>query len=76
MSTVFSFRVPRELKKKMDKFKGKVKWSKEIREFIERRLEELAREEALEKVDKIIEKLPTLEKGTVSKLVREDRDSH
>ncbi len=76
MSTVFSIRVPGELKRKMDKFKGKVKWSRGIKEFIEKRLREIAKEEALKEVDKIIEKLPTLEKGIVGKLVRGDRDSH
>jgi len=76
LSEIISVRIPKELKRKLDLFRDRVKWSKEIRAFLEKRVEELLRENAVESANKIIEKLPQIPKGTAVKYVREDRDSH
>jgi len=76
LSVTVSFRIPRELKERMDVFKGEVNWSDEVRKFVEAKVAELEKKRLLEKIDKILEDLPELPQGTVVKLLREDRDSH
>ena len=76
MSVVISVRVPKKLKEEMDRLSGKVNWSEEIRRFLERRVEELRRRQALEKVRKMLMERPESPPGTAAALVREDRDSH
>ena len=76
MSVVISVRIPRKLKEKMDSLRDIVNWSEEIRKFLEARVEELYRRKVLNEVRKVIEQLPGLPKGTASRYVREDRDSH
>ena len=75
-STVISIRVPSHIKKEMDRLKGEINWSEEIREFIKQKIEEHKRKEALKKLVKVIEELPKTPKGYGAKLVRDDRDSH
>jgi len=76
MSVVISIRIPRKLKEKMDRFRDLVNWSEEIRRFLESRVEELRRAKVLMEVRRIIEKLPEVPRGTVTRYVREDRDSN
>ena len=76
MSVTVSFRIPRELKRKMDELRGIINWSEEVRRFIERRIREYEQMKAIEELESIIRALPTLPRGTVVKFVREDRDSH
>jgi len=76
MGSIICVRVPSQLKKKMETLKDRVKWSKEIRKFIEEKVKELWREKVLEEIDEVIERLPEVPKGTVTKYVREDRDSN
>ncbi|RLI08192.1 CopG family transcriptional regulator [Candidatus Bathyarchaeota archaeon] len=78
MSEIISIRIPKELKRKMDVLRKKVKWSEEIRRFLEQRVNELWREKVLEEIDRVIDglNLPELPAGTVARIVREDRDSH
>ncbi|WP_054852991.1 hypothetical protein [Vulcanisaeta distributa] len=75
-SVVITVRVPKELKEIMDKYSGIINWSEEIRNFIIRRITEIRQEEALNRLNSIIEKLPELPTGSIMSLVREDRDSH
>ena len=75
-SVVITVRIPRELKEAMDMYSAKVNWSEEIRNFIMRRITELKQEEALNKLNSIIDRLPESPPGSVTSLVREDRDSH
>ena len=75
MSVVISIRIPRRLKEKMDSL-GDVNWSEEVRRFLEKRVEELRRRKVLEEVRRVIEQLPEAPRGTVTRYVREDRDSH
>lgn len=74
MGDVISIRIPPRLKEKMEALKDRVKWSKEIKKFIEKKVKELWREKVLEEIDKVIEQLPEVPKGTATKYVREDRD--
>ncbi|MCI4436184.1 MAG: CopG family transcriptional regulator, partial [Ignisphaera sp.] len=39
--SVICIRIPKELKEEMDKLRGVVNWSEEIRRFIEKRIEEI-----------------------------------
>jgi len=69
-----SFRVPKELKKRMDKFKD-INWSEEVRRFLEQRVRELEQLRAIEELERIIEKIPKVPSGKAVEYVREDRDS-
>ena len=75
MSVTVSFRVPRELKERMDRLRGVVSWSEEVRRFLERRVRELEHELALRRLDEAIKQLPPAPRGTAARYVREDRDS-
>ena len=74
--SVVSVKVPREVKERMERTKDRVDWPEEIRRSIIRKLEELEREQTIVEVDRMLSKLPVQAKGTVSRLVREDRDVH
>ena len=50
MSEVVSFKVSREVKEKMRKYRALVNWSEELRRFVEEKLRELEAGEALEEV--------------------------
>jgi metal-responsive CopG/Arc/MetJ family transcriptional regulator len=76
VGSVVSIRVPPEIKHEMDKLKGEVNWSAEIREFIKKKIEEYKKKKALQEVVAYIQTLPEAPKGTAQKLVREDRDSN
>ncbi len=76
MSVTVSFRIPREVKKKMDELRGTINWSEEIRRFIERRIMEIEQVKALNELEKLVESLPVSPRGIAVKYVREDRDSH
>jgi len=74
--SVICIDVPKELKERMDKLRGVVNWSEEIRRFIEKRIEEIEQEHALKEFEEIIKTIPRLPPEEVTKLVREDRDNH
>jgi len=74
--SVVSVKVSKEIKEKMEKTRDRVDWPEEIRRAILRKLEELEREQTIGEVDKMLAELPVQPKGTVSRLVREDRDAH
>ncbi|RLF04931.1 MAG: CopG family transcriptional regulator [Thermoprotei archaeon] len=76
MSLTISFRIPRELKRKMDSLRGKVNWSEELRKFLEQKIRELEQDEAIEELEALIKRIPTIPEGTAAKYVREDRDSY
>ncbi|WP_456422171.1 type II toxin-antitoxin system VapB family antitoxin [Thermococcus sp.] len=73
-SAVVSIRIPPELRREMKKYD--INWSREIREFIRKRIEEEEKKRALLEVIQLVGSLPGVPKGTAKKLVREDRDSH
>ena len=71
-----SFKLPEELKEKMKKYKDQIEWSKELREYVARKIKEIESKNRLEEVHKIIEKTSSTPEGTAKKTVREDRESH
>lgn len=71
-----SFKLPEELKEKMKKYKDQVEWSKELREYVKRKIGEIESKNRLEEVHQILEKTSSVPEGTARKTVREDRDSH
>ena len=73
---VISIRVPPEIKREMDRLRGEVNWSEEIRKFIKSKIEEYKRRRVLKEVVAYIQTLPTAPRGTAERLLREDRDSH
>jgi len=60
---VISIRVPEELKREMDKLRGEVNWSEEIRKFIKRRIEEYRKKEIFDELVEYIKTLPEAPKG-------------
>ena len=75
MGTVISIRVPEELKREMDRLRGEVNWSKEIKEFIKRRIEEYRKKKVFDELVEYIKTLPEAPNGVARELVRESRDS-
>ncbi|MCG3223782.1 MAG: hypothetical protein H7647_04905 [Candidatus Heimdallarchaeota archaeon] len=71
-----SFKLPEELRERMKKYKDQVEWSKELREYIKRKVRELESKNKLEEVHQILKKTSSVPEGTAVKTVREDRDSH
>ena len=74
---VVSFKVSKDVKERMDRFRDKVNWSEELRRFVEERLRELEAEENLRSVIKELKKARwSIPKGFSISSVREDRDSY
>jgi|YelNatPaOPRAMG01_1025707.scaffolds.fasta_scaffold00628_24 predicted DNA-binding protein len=73
---IISIRIPDELKKKMKSLKEVVNWSEEIRNFIDRRVKEIEQRKAVEELEALIQKLPRMPRGSITRYVREDRDSN
>mgnify|MGYP005629574037 CR=1 FL=1 len=71
-----SFRIPKKLKKEMDRLRGLVNWSEEIRRFIERRVRELEQLRVIEELECMIESIKVMPKGTAVKYVREDHGNY
>ena len=74
--SVVSVKVSEEIKRDMEKRKERINWSEEIRQFISSKIEEDRRRENLNKAEKLLQSSHRLPKGTATRLVREDRDSH
>jgi hypothetical protein len=74
--SVVSVKVPPSVKVDMQRVKGSVKWSEEIRNFILDKLEEEKRKENIEKAEETLGKIRRLSEGSTARFVREDRDSH
>jgi hypothetical protein len=76
VSTVLSIRISKDVKRRMDKLRDVVDWNDEIKRFLEARVDELYRRKIIEEVRGVVELLPEMPRGSVTKYVREDRDSH
>lgn len=72
--TVVSFRVPRELKKRMRRVNEN--WSRDVRRLIEQIVKRQDRERVIDEIVSSFEGRRTIKAGTAARLVREDRDSH
>ena len=74
MSEVVSFKVRREVKRKMELYRGRVNWAEELRRFVEERIREL---EALDNFERVVSELRSaswsVPKGFSRESVREDR---
>lgn len=76
MSVVVSFKVRREVKELMDRFKDRINWSEELRRFVEEKVRELLARENFENVMRALSEAGWgVPKGFSSSSVREDRDS-
>ncbi|MGQ9641635.1 MAG: CopG family transcriptional regulator [Candidatus Bathycorpusculaceae bacterium] len=60
----------------MRELKDLVNWPDEIRKFIIKKIEEFERIENIRKVENTLKDLPMQPKGSISRLVRENRESH
>ena len=75
MSDVVTFKVSRELKERMKRFKDRVNWSAELRKFVENKLKELEAEQRLELVAEELKRGGwSVPKGFSSRSVRGDRE--
>ncbi|RLG52534.1 MAG: CopG family transcriptional regulator [Thermoproteota archaeon] len=74
--SVVTLKVPVEVKEKMRKLRDRVNWSRELREYIIKRIREIEAEEALKEATRMIEKTRGVPEGFSAESVREDRDSH
>ncbi|MGC9169674.1 MAG: CopG family transcriptional regulator [Thermoproteus sp.] len=73
---VVSFKVRREVKEKMARYKDRVNWAEELRKFVEERIRQLEAEENMERVLRELEAIPVeAPRGFSASSVREDRDS-
>jgi hypothetical protein len=53
-----------------------IDWRKEIIAFIEERIEMYRKQKVLQEIVEVLKQLPETPRGTVARLVREDRDSY
>ena len=67
-----SFRIPKELKKRMKEMN--INWSEEIRSFIEEKVREHRRKVKLKEIDEMLRDVRT--RKSAARYVREDRDSN
>ena len=75
--SVVSFKVRKNVKERMEKYKDRVNWAEELRRFVEMRLREIEAEENIKRIVEELEKLPIeTPNGFSSASVREDRDSN
>ena len=70
MSTTFTIRIPRELKKKMEE--NPAEWSQEIRDFLEERVKQMELLKTIQDVELRAEKRKTAADSVI--LIREDRE--
>ena len=76
MSGVVSIRVSDELRGEMDRFRDRICWNDELREYISKRLEHKRKTETFDRITAEIAKQPGVPAGFAARMVREDRDSH
>lgn len=60
----------------MDSLRKHVKWSEELRKFVENRIRAYEQQAAIEELEEIIRRVPPSPKGTAIKYLREDCDSY
>jgi len=75
MGKVVAVKVSDKLKEEMNRLRDKVKWSEELRRFIEERIREEEAKDNLREVIELVRSSKEVPKGFTSSSVREDRDS-
>ena len=74
--SVFSVKLRREIKEKMDRYRDRVNWAEEVRRFIETRIRELEADDNIRNVVNMLSQLPIESpRGSSVTSIREDRDS-
>jgi hypothetical protein len=76
MNQVISIRVPEETRSEMKKLRRFINWNQEIRDFIQKRVDDKKKDDVLASVTECLKKNPALPSGSAAQLVRADRDSH
>lgn len=76
MNQVISIRVTEETRNEMKKLHRFINWNQEIRDFIQKRLDDKKKDDVLASVTECLKKNPAVPSGTAAHLVRTDRDSH
>ncbi len=72
MSVVFSVRIPRELKERMERLR--VNWGEEVRKFLEKRVEEEEMRELMRRLREYREKMRGRSLTPSETLIREERE--
>ena len=75
LSSVISFKVPKEIKEKAKKLKRYVNWSQELRDYFIRRVQEVEREVNMRIIIDELKKTEGVPRGSAVASVRENRDS-
>jgi len=76
MSEVVSFKVRKDIKERMNRFRDRINWSEELRRFVEAKIRELEAQSNYDDVMKRLKKASwSVPKGYSVRAVREDRDS-
>jgi len=75
--SVFSVRLRKNVKEKMEKYKDRVDWAEEVRRFIGEKLRTLKAESNIRNILEELSKIPieSPKRSSVASL-REDRESH
>ena len=76
MNQVISIRVPEQMRSEMKKLRRVINWNQEIRNFIQKRVDDKKKDDVLASVTELLKKNPGLPSGSAVQLVRTDRDSH
>jgi hypothetical protein len=76
MNQVISIRVPEETRSEMKKLRRFINWNQEIRDFIQKRVDDKKKDDVLASVMELLKKNPSVPSGSAEQLVRTDRDSH
>jgi transposase len=76
MNQVISIRVPEETREEMKKLRRVINWNQEIRDFIQKKVDDKKKDDLLASVTDLLKKNPPVPSGSVAKLVRADRDRH
>ena len=63
-------------RKKMKKLRRFINWNQEIRDFIQKRVDDKKKDDVLSCVTELLKKNPALPSGSAAQLVRSDRDGH
>lgn len=76
MSEIVAVKVPKHIKDAMRRLKGKIKWSEEIRAFIEDKVREARSEENMKNIMEMLRETKEAPRGSATKSIREDRDGN
>jgi hypothetical protein len=76
MNQVISIRVSEQTRSEMKRLRRFINWNQEIRDFIQKRVDDKKKDDVLASVTERLKKNPTLPSGSAAQLVRTDRGRH